>query len=429
MFKKLVQRHLEKLTKKYLQRQKPILILITGSVGKTSTKLAIATVLAERFRVRTHEGNYNTEMSTPLAIMGVEYPEKVHSLWSWLAVFRAARLRIRAKQRAADVIIQELGTDAPGDIARFGEYLQADVAVVTAVSPEHMEFFKTMEAVAQEELAVAGFSKVTAINRDDIPGQYSEFITSANITTYGTSGAAEYRFVSEEEDLLEGFKGKIVAPELGEVPVTLRLVGEHSTKAATAAGAVAAKLGLSAEEISRGMAKIRPVKGRMNILRGLEDSVLIDDTYNSSPLAVEAALQTLYRIQAPQRIAILGSMNELGEMSREAHERAGQLCDPNVLNWVITIGEEAGKYLAPAARARGCQVRSFHSPIKAGAFAHKVLEPRAVVLAKGSQDGVFAEEALKVILHATVEEHDLVRQTPAWLEKKQKQFDDLQHKA
>src|SRR5690606_10879582 len=109
---------------------------------------------------------------------------------------------------------------------------------------------------------------------------------------------------------------------------------------------------------------------------------------NSSPLAAEAALRTLYQMQAPQKIAILGSMNELGEMSPQAHEQVGKMCNGSELAWVITIGEDAERYLAPAAKLQGCQVKSFQSPIDAGAFAHKVLEQGALVLAKGSQNKV-----------------------------------------
>src|SRR5690606_35694544 len=122
-----------------------------------STKTAIATVLAEQFRVRLESGNHNTPMSVPLAIMGIEYPENIRSIRAWIEVFEAAKLRIES-EKDVDVIVQELGTDSPGDVQAFSKYLHPDIAVVTAVSAEHMEFFKTIEAVAKEELSVAEFS-------------------------------------------------------------------------------------------------------------------------------------------------------------------------------------------------------------------------------------------------------------------------------
>jgi UDP-N-acetylmuramyl pentapeptide synthase len=125
------------------------------------------------------------------------------------------------------------------------------------------------------------------------------------------------------------------------------------------------------------------------------------------------------------KIAVLGSMNELGDISQAEHQALGMLCDPTQLAWVVTVGDEAEKYLAPAAKTRGCQVMSFKTAQEAGAFVHKVLEPGAIVLFKGSQGGIYLEEAVKVILHATEDEKQLVRQSAAWLEIKQKFFESV----
>ncbi len=408
--------------KKYFVKYHPKLIVITGSVGKTSTKNAIATVLAEKYRVRVHDGNHNMDMSVPPALLGIRYPENARSPLAWLTVLRAMNRRIREPQDV-DVIVQELGTDKPGDVSHFATYLRPDIAVVTAVSEEHMEFFKTIEAVAAEELSVAAFSNLTVINRDDISAQYAKYAQTENIDTYGLTDPAEYRLKVEPGSPLDGRMGHIVTPEWGEVPVSLQLVGDHALKAAAAALCVASRCGLTSAEAAVGVSKIRPTKGRMQILRGVERSTLIDDTYNASPLAVTAALETLYSIDTPQRIAILGSMNEMGESSPAAHDAVGQACNPEKLNWVVTIGVDAETYLAPAAVKKGCQVRSFRSPYEAGGFVHSVLEPGAVVLAKGSQNGVFAEEALKVLLHSTEEESRLVRQSAYWMSQKRQQFD------
>lgn len=421
MFKKFIQKRLERVVKRYFRKKKIKLVVVTGSVGKTSTKMAIATVLGEKYAVRVHDGNHNTHMSAPLAMLGIEYPENVHSISAWIAVWRAAGIRMRQKDDV-EVVVQELGTDQPGDIAHFGKYLRPDIAVVTAVSPEHMEFFETIDVVAKEELAVASFSGLTIINRDDISQDYAKYADTHEIDTYGLQDGAEYRIVLKPSSPLEGRIGQLIAPEWGELPVNLQTIGEQGAKAATAAAVVGAKLGLTSQEVAVGLSKIRPVKGRMNVLRGLKNSTLIDDTYNASPLAVKAALDTLYAIDTVQRIAILGSMNELGASSAQAHEQIGKLCDAAKLDWVITIGSEAEKSLAPAAAGNGCQVKSFASPYQAGGFAHSVLKPGAVVLAKGSQNGVFAEEALKVLLHETEEEASLVRQSPYWLKRKSEQF-------
>ena len=128
-------------------------------------------------------------------------------------------------------------------------------------------------------------------------------------------------------------------------------------------------------------------------------------------------------LPAGQRIAIMGSMNELGESSAAEHEKIGKLFHPDMVEWVITIGEEAEKYLAPAAHANGCQVKSFASAVQAGAFAHSVLDKDALVLVKGSQGGVYAEEAVKILLLDQSDVTKLVRQSPAWMATKEAFFE------
>jgi UDP-N-acetylmuramoyl-tripeptide--D-alanyl-D-alanine ligase len=421
MFKKYVQRKLEKYVVKYFKAHPEVkLVVVAGSVGKTSTKRAIATLLTRRYRVALHEGNHNTPISVPVAILGIDYPTNIKSISAWLAVFKAARRRIK-EPTGVDVIVQEIGADQPGDIAHFGTYLKPHIGVITAITPEHMEFFKTIEAVAEEELKAANFSELAIINRDDIDGRFASFLTNPNVDTYGTTGAAEYRFEIQDFTVDDGYKGDIIMPGVSEFPVTIKVVGEHSLRPPMGAVAVAAKLGLTPAEIASGLALLRPVPGRMNILRGVEGTMIIDDSYNSTPVAVSSALQALYSIQAPQRIAILGSMNELGVSSQAEHEKLGSMCDPSLLAWVITVGSEAEKHLAPAARARGCQVKSFKTSIDAGGFAHSVVEKGAAILAKGSQNGGYLEEAVKVLAMMT-EDDELVRQSPEWMEIKQKFF-------
>lgn len=426
MIKTFITQRLEARARRLLAKYKPKIVAVTGSAGKTSTKIAIATMLSEKYRVLAHYGSYNTPIALPLAIFNMHLPLRLRHPLSWFKVFWAMSKQIR-QPYPYDVLVLELGTDSPGDIAYFKKYIHPDIAVVTAVAEEHMAYFKTMEAVAQEELSVAAFSGLTLINRDDIDTKYAHYVPEGiNLDTYGTSGVAEYRFVSNNYEPGKGFTGLFVSPEYKEMPVALSVVGEHNIRTAVAAGAVGIKMGLTAEQVKSGLEKIRPVNGRMNLLKGMRDSTIIDDTYNASPLSAIAALQTLYVFPARQRIAILGSMNELGDFSKEAHERVGKACDPALLDWVITVGADAERYLAPAAEKRGCRVRSFSSPYDAGAEAHRLMDAGAVILAKGSQNGVFTEEAVKMLLHSTEEEQYLVRQTADWLAIKQRQFGKFQ---
>lgn len=425
MFKSLIEKRLENYVKKYFKKHPDVkLIAVSGSVGKTSSKLAIATVLQEKFRVRVHKGNHNTNLSAPIAILGIKYPKNVWNPLEWLSVFNQAKRIIRTTDDV-DVIIQELGSDRVGQMAQFKRYLRPDIAVITAVSPEHMEFFQTIENVAKEELELANFSKKALINRDDIDDKYAKYITNHHINTYGTNASAEYHFIIDNFDLKSGSSGEFFAPELdGAIQTTIKLIGEHNLRPAISAGAVGLKLGLNADEVARGMKKIRSVPGRMSLIEGIDESIIIDDSYNSSPLAVMSALRTLYSINSPQKIAVLGSMNELGESSALEHQKVGEFCKSSELDWVITVGDEAEKFLAPFALKNGCNVKSFKTSLQAGFFLREIIEQRAVVLFKGSEGKIYLEEAIKKVILSIEDESRLVRQSANWMLIKSKFFNE-----
>jgi len=242
----------------------------------------------------------------------------------------------------------------------------------------------------------------------------------------------EYSLESEQAQYLgtltpKGLHGQILDVRMPRASLStdIRYLGHQGGKVALAAAAVADLLGVKRVDIAKGLAKLEPFSGRMQVLPGIKDSTLLDDTYNASPLAVKAALDALYSARTGQRIAILGGMNELGDYAKEAHEVVGAYCDPKKLDVVVTIGKDAKQWLAPAARERGCTVHSFDSPYDAGAYVSGKLQKNAVVLAKGSQNGVFAEEALKPLLADPTDAAKLVRQSPRWMTKKQQQFGEI----
>lgn len=423
MVNSYVQKKLESYAKKYLKRHNTVkLVTVAGSAGKTNTKQAIATVLAERYRVRMHEAEHDSSISAPLAILGLDVPLGTTGFWQWLPIYAAARQRIKAPTDI-DVIVHELSTDGFGRIPHFGKYATPDVAVITSVSPEHLDHFKNLDAVASEEFAVVNFSKTALINRDDIDSKYAQLLTNPNINTYGSTEAAEYYFVEEDFTLEEGYKGVFVARDWeSAVDVQFNVLGEHTARSVVAAGAVAVKLGLGPEDIARGMQKIVAAKGRMNVLRGASETTIIDDTAGAGPLSAASALRALYSLAAPQRVAVFGSMNGLDVLSPEEHKKIGEMCDPNQLAHVVTIGEQANNFLAPAAKANGCHVVSLRHAIDAGSYAHRYIERGAAVLFSGSRDGIYLEEAIKVVLHSTDDEAQLVRQSAEWLEAKRRFF-------
>ncbi len=391
-------------------------VAVVGSVGKTSTKLAIADLLGQSLRVRYQAGNYNDRVTVPLVFFGLNEPS-LYNVFAWWKAFGVTQSEI-ALPYPYDVVVVELGTDGPGQLADFA-YIKPDITVVTAVSPEHMEYFGTLDAVAAEELSVFGYSKRVLVNADDIAGGYlagmdfSEYSLVSEQATYGATAKPD------------GLKGQALAVRLpkSEFTANIQYLGDQGAKIALAAAGVADMLNVKKGAIAAGLPKLAPFAGRMQVLPGVKGSTLIDDTYNASPIACKAALDALYAAKAKQRIAILGSMNELGDYSHEAHDEVGMYCDPKKLDLVVTIGHDAKQWLAPAARERGCTVQTFMSPYDAGAYLSGKLQKGAVVLAKGSQNGVFAEETLKPLLADPTDAAKLVRQSSYWMTRKSKQFD------
>lgn len=391
-------------------------VAVVGSIGKTSTKFAIATVLSQKYRVRFQSGNYNDLVTVPLIFFGQDLPSLLNP-FAWLKVFRRNARQIRSDY-PYDVVVVELGTDFPGNIIQFQAYMECDITVVTAITPEHMEFFSNLDEVADEELSVGVYSQQLVVNTDLCSPHYLD--VPIPVRSFGTS-AAEYEIRKiTTKDALTTFSLNRAGKTW--LSANMEAVAKSEVYSATAGATVADLLGMNATDIAKGIAAILPVSGRMQRLDGIQQSLILDETYNASPDAVMAALDTLYALEAPQKIAILGNMNELGQSSAEAHIQVGEYCDSNQLDLVVTIGPDANEYLAAAATAKGCLVKAFDNPYDAGEFVKQHVRPKAIILAKGSQNNVYAEEALKPLLADPADMNKLVRQSANWIKTKEKNF-------
>jgi UDP-N-acetylmuramyl pentapeptide synthase len=293
-------------------------------------------------------------------------------------------------------------------------YIKPDYYILTAVAVEHIEYFKTLDAIAAEELAPLAYAKKVLINTDDVDHKY---LASKVFDSYGSTGGADNSF-----ELIDHTSLHLHLKPNTNFTVKSPLIGAQGAKAVLAAAAAAHAIGWAASDIADNISSITPIPGRLQLLEGKNNSIIIDDTYNASPVAVKAALDVLYAIDAKYRIAVLGSMNELGDASQAAHEEVGAYCNPAKLSLVVTVGDEAKRYLAPAAEKAGCTVMSFLSPYEAGAYLLDYVTSNTVVLAKGSQNGVFSEEVIKPLLADPTDAMKLVRQSPYWLKVKEQQF-------
>ncbi len=388
-------------------------VAVAGSVGKTSTKLAVARLLETTGKkVQYQEGNYNDRVSVPLVFFGETMPS-LFNIFAWASVLLRMSQQIKQPYQY-DAVVVELGTDGPGQLKDFA-YIQPDIIVVSAISPEHMLQFGTLDAVAEEELAVAEYSKKLLVNVADVDLKYLEGL---KYVSYGVDVNADYRATQTGVRGVTGQRLAVSLPDGSELQVETAYSGKQGATIVLAAIAVADMLGVEPQQMSLAAASLQPFAGRLQVLEGTNGSILIDDTYNSSPLATRAALDVLYQADAKQKIAILGDMNELGDSSADEHRDLGAYCRADELDYVITIGVKSRDDLAPAAEAAGCRVKSFTSPVEAGKFVRAIIAPGALILAKGSQNGVFAEEAVKQLLKHPDDTSKLVRQSEEWLRKK-----------
>jgi UDP-N-acetylmuramoyl-tripeptide--D-alanyl-D-alanine ligase len=404
-------------TKRLIKKHKPTIVAVVGSIGKTSTKRAIAEVLDKTLKVQYQSGNYNDLATVPLVLFGQTMPA-LFNPFAWIKVFLRNEIQL-AKPYPYDVAVVELGTDGPGQIKAFSRYLHVDIAVVAALTPEHMEFFENLDAVIAEELSVTTFANKIIINADLAPIKSIQALSDP--ITYAINGDANFR-ATDISYGVENSSVQILKDKEPFVTATLPLFSEAQMYSALAASAVWDTMQLPTNELPTALEAISPVPGRMQLLQGIKGATIIDDSYNASPEAMKSALDTLYRLPVPHKIALLGNMNELGEFGIEAHREIGAYCDPDRLDEVVTLGPEANAYLAPAAQAKGCKVTTFDSPYAAGEYLKSALPENAIVLIKGSQNKVFAEESVKLLLANPADETKLVRQSKDWLAVKKKQF-------
>jgi UDP-N-acetylmuramoyl-tripeptide--D-alanyl-D-alanine ligase len=390
-----------------------IVVAVTGSVGKTTTKLAVASVLGQRMRVRAHPGNYNTDIGVPMTAFDLESPEDMRNPRRWMSLIVEGQRRAMAPA-PYDVLVVELGASRVGGISRFS-YLKPDIGIVTAIRPNHLSGFGSIENVAREKMALAAFSRRALLNADDervMSGAAS--LRPARCSTFGIEHG-DYQMIPGRLAWPTGYAGSVVLCDDARFAVQSRFVARYTLPALAAAAAVGDLLGLAPEEIRAGLEAARPVAGRMNVLRGLRESVIIDDSYNASAHSVLAALEALRAAPGTAKIAVLGDINGMASTLSDNHTMVGGRCAD--LDHLVTIGGLARELLVPAAIAAGLpmdRIHSFSNPYEAGWYTRQILAPGTVVLVKGSQSGVLAEEATALLLADPRDRTLLVRQSAWW---------------
>jgi UDP-N-acetylmuramoyl-tripeptide--D-alanyl-D-alanine ligase len=408
------------LARRELARVKPRIVGITGSAGKTSSKEAIFDVLARRLKTRKSEKNLNTEFGTVLAVLGEK--SGYASVRAWLGILWRACVKSVKKPEDYESLVLEMAVDKPGDMDEILKVIRPDVMVFLNVKGEHLDEgqFANRQAIFEEKsravYAVPAEGWVV-LNKDDNFVKQIVDKVPANVVTIGFSEGCDL----QAKDVKTGVDGLefVLAYEGKEHEVHLpNILGECHVYGALAAIAVAFIHGMPWKTIEVALEEFYLPPGRMNKIDGKNGSVIIDSSYNASPDSMEAALEVLGLFEG-RKIAALGTMNELGELTESAHLKVGKLA-AGVADELIAVGVHA-KSFAEGARREGMDASLIHvfgTSKEAGAFLEKTLERGDAVLAKGSQNKVRMEHLVKACMKEPEQARNLlVRQEPFWLRK------------
>ncbi|MSU44885.1 UDP-N-acetylmuramoyl-tripeptide--D-alanyl-D-alanine ligase [Candidatus Nomurabacteria bacterium] len=428
IFKKIIVYILQIESRLVIYKYKPKIIAITGSVGKTSTKDAIYAVLSGLSYVRKSEKSYNSEIGLPLTILGIPNGWNNPLIW-FFNIFKGLRLIIMPHKYPKWLVL-EVGVGHPNDMRRTASWLQTDVVIITAIgeTPAHIEFFNSRKHLIEEKSGLIKTLKkdgLLILNIDDEDVLKMGSGSKHRMMTYGWKDGADILGSSDSifYDDIGVPKGIIfrVDEEGNSLPVVIEGVfGKNHVYASLASLALALGLKLNIINAINALKNYDVPPGRMRLLQGKNDSLIIDDTYNSSPIASLSALKTLAEVKNQiRKIAVLGDMLELGKHTEEAHKDIGRIVKENC-DVLIVVGSRA-KAIKEGAISLGmneANIFEFLNSSEAGEFMKTFIQKGDLTLVKGSQ-GMRMERVVDAILLDQENKNKLlVRQEDEWLNKK-----------
>ncbi len=426
IFKRIIVSILTFEAKLLIRRMKPQIIAITGSVGKTSIKDAVYDVFKNRMHVRKSEKSFNSELGVPLSVLGL--PNAWSNPLMWLRNIIDGAMLVMHPGKYPELLILEMGVDRPGDMDKLTAWIKPDVVVLTRLPdvPVHVEFFDSPESVIKEKEKLVHALKsegVLVFNQDDPRAAHIASETrqqSIGYSRYSLSPftASADRIVYENGNIV-GFEFMLTHVDRAVLCHVQGTVGVQHAYNHAAAAAVASVFQIDIEAVAEALRDHVPPPGRMRLIQGLKDTLIIDDTYNSSPAASEQSLKTLGEIKGvKRRIAVLGDMMELGQFSTREHERIGTLV-PRSADKLVTIGVRARGFSAGALRAGMDEKHMLEFPdaLTAGRELQTLIKPGDVLLVKGSQS-IRAERFVEELMAEPEKAEELlVRQDPVWKRK------------
>lgn len=433
----LIKKILAILAKAILRKYRPEIIAITGSVGKTSTKDAVALVLQGHVSTFATPQNLNTEFGVPMTIIGGPIlPARTH-VWKMagaciVILCRTLRLVCVRDRTYPRILVLEMGADKPGDIEYLVRIAPPHIAILTAVQSAHLEGFKTIEAIEKEKKMI--YSRLTqkdwiVLNADesvtapppDVPARVFRFRRA------GKKSIPEELLISKvrahhsfTKGIRETYLSFHVSYGAESTEIYLPdIISEHCVSTASYAISVGLMYGIPLESIAHALSSYQSPKGRMRLIAGVHGTLLIDDTYNASPAAMKAALNTLKSFEIDTRArrwTVLGDMFEMGESVEEVHREVGRYAGQVAIDFLVTVGPHA-RTIAEEAAASGldeAHIFRFDDPIVAARFMREKVAAGDLILVKGSQ-GIRLEKCVKELMAQPERANELlVRQTNEW---------------
>lgn len=399
--KKIVLKILKFLARRRLRKFKGRVIGITGSVGKTSTKEAIFAVLNTQYRVRRNLGSMNSDFGMLLTILDIKSGYNSATKWTWYLMKGLIHSFMRDH---SEVLVLEMGVDKPGDMDFLTSVVKPDLVVFTNVAGVHLDDgqFKDTKEVYNEKAKLVKALKeggLALFNLDNAytKAAYGEFDRKRRLG-YSTGEEGDF-CVEKVRSSLSGIEFEVVYKD-EKMVFQSEVLGRYQVYVLLPAIACGLILKMSYEQIAAAVGRFKLPPGRMSLIEGVEESAILDSSYNSSPFALKEALGVLEELgEGRRKVAVLGSMNELGEQSQEQHEIIGELCAEKV-DLLLTVGKEA-KWIADKALECGMSpatVFKFSYAKEAAEFFKKHVKKKDLVLVKGSQNRVRLEHFVKELM-------------------------------
>src|SRR3989344_5598012 len=408
-----------------LRRYKPKIIAVTGSVGKSLSKEAIYLVLSKKFFVRKSEKSFTAELGVALTIIGC--PNGTGRALDW---FRNLLLGLRLllwKRPYPEYLILEIDGDKPRDLLGVSSFIHPDILVMTATGevPSHIESFRSMESFLFEKRAIINAVKrdgVIIYNMDDsVTSNLLQNVETKKISC-GVGNGADFfgtapEIIYSEKRIPTGMNFDISSDGETHKINILSSIGIQNEYAGLLAFAVGVQLGIQKSQITTSLDKFTALAGRMNIVEGIKSSTIIDDSYNSSPIALEQAISVFVELKSKgKKIVVVGDMLELGKYSVDEHRKVAGLLNGKIQK-LICVGIRARKISGELLNLgfNESNILSFDTAEEAGKELQQMLQDNDLVLVKGSQAMRMERVVEEVMAKPQDRKRVLVRQEEEWL--------------